>query len=196
MKLIVITRPDFYASEVEQILSLLQHGLEYLHLRKPEATPQEISDLLDQIPSALHPHIVLHEHFALSQQYAVRGVHLNRRHALPPTGFRGEVSRSCHSLEEVKEWKPQCSYLFLSPIFDSISKQGYTAAFSPQQLAEACSQGIIDQQVVALGGVTCERIGTLKAMGFGGAALLGDVWQQPAAQLLPHFLELRKEALR
>ena len=40
MKLIVITRPDFYASEVEQILSLLQHGLEYLHLRKPEATPQ------------------------------------------------------------------------------------------------------------------------------------------------------------
>ena len=196
MKLIVITRPDFYPAEAAQITLLLQQGLDTLHLRKPEATQQEVADLLDQIPASLHPHIVLHEHFELSQRYAVKGLHLNRRHSTPPTDYRGALSRSCHTFEEVSQWKAQCSYLFLSPIFDSISKAGYASAFSPEQLAEARIQGLIDQKVVALGGVTSQHFAQLKAWGFGGAALLGDIWHQPQERFLSHFIETREEAER
>lgn len=74
--------------------------------------------------------------------------------------------------------KPSCDYVFLSPIFDSISKQGYKAAFTPEQIEAA--QGIIDQQVVALGGMSLERVPLVRGMGFGGAAFLGDVWQHAA----------------
>ena len=73
---------------------------------------------------------------------------------------------------------------------------GYGSAFSPAQLAEAGRQGLIDQQVIALGGITSQRFAQLKAWGFGGAALLGDIWNQPQEQFLTHFMETRKEAER
>ena len=71
--------------------------------------------------------------------------------------------------------------VLLSPIFDSISKKGYASAFSPSQLEEAASQGIIDHQVVALGGVTLDKLPLLESWHFGGAAMLGSIWQQPFA---------------
>lgn len=68
-------------------------------------------------------------------------------------------------------------YLSLSPIFDSISKQGYHAAFTLEQLHVAKEQGIIDQRVLALGGVTFDSLADVLAMGFGGAMILGDAWR-------------------
>lgn len=196
MKLIVITRPNLYPAEAAQMTLLLQQGLETLHLRKPTASAHEVAHLFEQIPASLHTHIVLHDHFELSRHYAVQGLHLNGRHPEPPSGYHGQLSRSCHSFAELQQWKAACSYLFLSPIFDSISKEGYGSAFSPAQLAEAGRQGLIDQQVIALGGITSQRFAQLKAWGFGGAALLGDIWNQPQEQFLTHFMETRKEAER
>ena len=87
------------------------------------------------------------------------------------------MSKSCHSLEEVKEWKEKCDYVSLSPIFDSISKQGYHAAFSSTEIEEASRQGIIDKKVLALGGVTFNKIDDVLRMGFGGGMILGDAWK-------------------
>ena len=74
--------------------------------------------------------------------------------------------------------KPTCHYVFLSPIFDSISKKGYKHSFSNKDLEEAGINGIINERVVALGGVTPEYIPQLRAWNFGGAAFLGDVWNR------------------
>ena len=75
------------------------------------------------------------------------------------------------------EWKERCDYVSLSPIFDSISKQGYMSAFTDNDIADASRKGIIDGKVYALGGVTYKRIETVKFMGFGGAMILGDAWK-------------------
>lgn len=88
------------------------------------------------------------------------------------------MSRSCHSLDEVKAWKSHCAYVFLSPIYDSISKQGYRSAFSKQVLLKASAEGIIDQQVVALGGVSYQRLAEVEQLGFGGYAMLGEAWKE------------------
>ena len=135
-------------------------------------------------------------HFELAEAYGAHGIHLNRRHPLPPAHYTGSISCSCHTLQEVVERKAECSYLFLSPIFDSISKEGYGSGFTPQVLQEAKQQGVIDQQVVALGGVSLTKIAQLKEWGFGGVALLGAIWQQPAELFLPHFMQLREEVER
>ena len=66
--------------------------------------------------------------------------------------------------------------MFLSPIFDSISKQGYAAAFTKEELADASRRGVIDERVIALGGVTPKHLGELARIGFGGGAFLGHVW--------------------
>ena len=108
-------------------------------------------------------------------------MHLNARNPAPPEGFRGLVSRSCHTLGEVAEHAADTGYRFLSPIFDSISKSGYRAAFSGEALCEAAAQGIIDTRTLALGGVTPSRLPQVRAWGFGGAALLGCIWRDTSA---------------
>lgn len=94
-----------------------------------------------------------------------------------PDDYSGSRTRSCHTLEEVVRYKAQCDYLFLSPIFDSISKEGYASAFSHQELCLAAREGIIDSRVVALGGVTPELIPYLASLGFGGVAMSGALFK-------------------
>lgn len=178
MKWIVITSPDAVPGEVSFIERLFDHGMDLLHLRKPEADETTYAHLLDAIPEPWHNRIVLHDHFQLTERFALHGVHLNRRNPLPPALWQGSCSASCHSLSEVTAQKPYRDYLFLSPIFNSISKAGYTAAFPEETLLEAALQGIIDQQVIALGGITATHISLLHQWHFGGAAFLGDIWNR------------------
>ena len=195
MKLIVITRPDFFEGEAHWIASLLQAGNFILHLRKPTSTLEEVEALLNEIPAQYHSHIVLHDHFELANRYDLRGVHLNGRHPEPPQDYAGCISRSCHSLQEVEQWKPKCTYVTLSPIFDSVSKEGYQSAFTLHQLKGACSKGLIDEKVVALGGITSDNIRQLRTMGFGGCAVLGTIWQAPTLdEALSRLKQLLAEA--
>lgn len=182
--IIVITLPQFFDGEAEQIVRLLRSSVDLVHIRKPEASLSEVETLIGQIPREYHSRLVLHDHYSLAVKYHLHGVHLNSRNPLPPEGWKGSVSRSCHSLQEVKAWKDRCDYVSLSPVFDSISKQGYRAAFTAVQLAQAYAEGVIDRRVMALGGVTFSRLDEVLGMGFGGAMILGDAWkgrQQPVA---------------
>lgn len=174
---IVITLPYFFDGEAEQIVQLLHSSVDLIHIRKPESKAEEVEKLIMSIPSEYYPRLVLHDHHELAMKYHLHGVHLNGRNPQPPMGWEGSVSKSCHSLEEVKEWKGKCDYVSLSPIFDSISKQGYHAAFSSTEIEEASRQGIIDKKVLALGGVTFNKIDDVLRMGFGGGMILGDAWK-------------------
>ena len=131
--------------------------------------------MLDDLSSDDRHRIVIHDFFELAKPYGLRGIHLNARRSTVLDGWQGHVSRSCHSLEEVKQYKNACDYVFLSPIFDSVSKQGYASAFAYETLKQASGDGIIDGKVVALGGVTPDKISRLRSLNFGGAAMLGCV---------------------
>lgn len=175
MKWLVITSPSFFDGEVSFLKLLLRHGVDLIHFRKPAATAEQCAAVLQCLTPEERSQIVVHQHFQQAVDYSLHGIHLNRRCSEVPAGYNGSVSRSCHSLQEVLEWKPRCQYVFLSPIFNSISKQGYAAAFSEGELAKAAASGVIDSKVYALGGVAPEHIPALKAWHFGGAAMLGCV---------------------
>ncbi|MBQ9560941.1 MAG: thiamine phosphate synthase [Prevotella sp.] len=177
-KVIVITQPFFFEDEAGQIVWLLTEcGVDLVHIRKPDSTAEQVAGLIDAVPSELHHRLVLHDHHHLAVRYKLYGIHLNSRNPLPPEGWQGSASRSCHTLNEVVDWKPKCSYLSLSPIFDSISKMGYKSAFTSEQISEAVRLGIIDHKVFALGGITFDRLSEVEQMGFGGAMILGDAWK-------------------
>lgn len=188
MHFIVITEPQFTDNEAATIAQLLHWGTDLVHLRKPESSADALARLIEAIPPTLHNRLVLHDHFHLSARFALHGLHLNRRNPLLPSGYKGSVSQSCHTLDELKACKPRCNYAFLSPVFNSISKQGYAAAFSPTTLSTARKQGIIDPKVVALGGITAANIGKIKSYGFGGAALLGDIWSRTADKYFEEYV--------
>lgn len=189
MKWIVITSPDFLPGEASFIDCLFRHGIDLLHLRKPDSTIELCRQLLRDIPNEWHNRIVLHDHFQLATEFSLHGVHLNRRNPVAPDNFSGSISRSCHSLEEMVESKPNCDYVFLSPIFNSISKQGYGSAFTPEILEKAAAQGIIDNKVIALGGLSLKCLPQLKAWHFGGAAFLGDIWQRKDSADVEEYLD-------
>ncbi|WP_297242498.1 thiamine phosphate synthase [uncultured Prevotella sp.] len=195
MKWIVITQPDFIPGEALFIDRLFSHGLDLLHLRKPESDIGDCKRLLDEISPEWLPKIVVHDHFELCSEYGLGGVHLNGRNPMPPQGHKGTLSRSCHSMEEIEKYMTCCDYLTLSPIFNSISKQGYMAAFTADQLLAAKSKGLINQKVVALGGVTLHNIPQVKDFGFGGVAVLGDVWQRVGDAYVDDYLYSLRMAL-
>lgn len=195
MRLILITRPDFFSGESELIERMFDGGLPLLHIRKPQATAAEMEHFIASLPEAYRDRIVVHSHYELVPQWGLRGAHLGRGRTLPPDFPAGiPTSYSCHSIEEVVAKKQECAYVFLSPIFNSISKKGYQGAFAQQELSEARRCSIIDEKVIALGGVTAQRLPQLKAWGFGGGAILGTVWQSPdpVAELTKAILSLPK----
>ena len=191
---IVITKPEFFEGEAEQIVQLLDSGrADLVHIRKPlvsladSARGLELAELaglerlerlIQALPDRVYGRLVLHDCFDLALKYQLHGVHLNSRHPQPPEGFKGAISISCHSLKELAECrKKSYAYMSLSPIFDSISKPGYYSAFTVEDIAEARRQGLIDERVMALGGVTFDKIDDVLKMGFGGAMILGDAWK-------------------
>jgi len=176
---IVITQPFFFEGEAERICQLLQRGdVDLIHIRKPDSSYEDMDRLIASLPDRLHRRLVVHDHFQLAQKYSLRGLHLNRRHPLPPPGWQGQLSISCHSIAELEACRRKpYDYMSLSPIFDSISKQGYRAGFSEEVLSDARLRGIIDRRVMALGGVTFGKVSEVQRMGFGGAMILGDAWR-------------------
>ena len=172
MKRIVITREDFAPGEAQAIAAMLAQGIDRMHVRKPGSSRRQTEALLEAIPQTLRQRISLHDHLELAAQYGVGGVHLNSRNSIVPRGFHGLVSRSCHSIDELQR-HAGLDYLFLSPVFDSISKAGYRAAFSLKELSEARRERLIDSHVYALGGVFPGNFAQVENMGFGGAVMAG-----------------------
>ena len=189
MKWIVITSPDFISGEAIFIDNLFLQGLDLLHIRKPDAPLEAYKRFLLQIPKQWYSRIVLHEHFALAEEFGLHGIHLNRRYSVAPNAFHGSISCSCHTIEEVITQKDSKDYVFLSPIFDSISKVGYHAAFSPTSLKQAAIENVIDEKVIALGGLTANNIPLVKEWHFGGVALLGDIWKRMSDPQVDEYLK-------
>lgn len=181
--IIVITSPGYVAEEARKIRQLLASGVDYVHIRKPDSTLREVKDLIEDIPYDMRHRLRLHGHFSLVDEFNLAGVHLNHRNPEPPLNALS-ITRSCHMLSELDDLTA-CSYVTLSPIFDSISKAGYTTHFDLDKIAPT----IGGKHVVALGGVTPRHFASLREHGFYGAAMLGYVWQEDFDRMITNLKE-------
>lgn len=185
-RLIGITLPYFEdsAKEKQIMLSLLEsNSIEYFHIRKPDFDVKQMKQWLEDIPLAFRHRLCLNDHIELAIEFSMGGIHLNRRNNYHiPSGFHGRISRSCHCIAEVEHWKSKTDYVFLSPVFDSISKTDYKSGLSKTELKKAAEEGLIDSKVFALSGVEPAKLPELKAIGFSSAAMMGAVWQETFLQ--------------
>lgn len=184
MKIIAITTPKVIDEDAYIIKSLLDKGVDIVHLRKPESCIDDCRKLLSTLDAEYRASIVIHDYPELYSEFSLRGIHINRNITTLPEGYNGLKTRSCHSLEEVVRYKSEYDYLLLSPIFDSISKVGYRSTFNEDVLQRASTSGIIDSKVIALGGVTLDKISYLKGLNFGGAAMVGAIYNIDALDSL------------
>ena len=134
MELIAITVPYFYTAEASDIANALNSGrFNRVHIRKPGCTEEEMRALIEKIPASLRGRLSLHDAHHLATEYNVGGIHLNSRNPAIPAGWKGKASRSIHSVEEIR--KVTEDYAFLSPVFPSISKPGYSADFDLREIS-------------------------------------------------------------
>ena len=178
----MVTNEDVYL-----IKSLLERGIDIIHLRKPDSGINECRELLKKLTTEEKAKIVIHDYPELYYEFSLKGIHINRNITSLPIDYNGFRTRSCHSFEEIIRFKSEYDYLFLSPIFDSISKVGYMSNFKHEELLETSRNGLIDEKVIALGGVTFDKIPYLKSLNFGGVALSGAIYNKNAIKQLKYL---------
>ncbi len=187
MKLIAITSPQVIDSDALLIKGLCEKGIDFVHLRKPDADISQCRKILAELPESICSRIIIHDFPELYYEFDLKGIHVNKNVTSLPSDYTGFKTRSCHSLDEIIAHRNNFNYLFLSPIFDSISKAGYSSAFSHDVLLQAAHDGIIDKRVIALGGVSLDKLPYLKSLNFGGAAMIGAIYNTQALNSINDF---------
>lgn len=205
--LAVITSPVAVPGEADYLEGLLEAGLEKLHIRKPadkkndrppgdkngDLTPGDVREtLLERLAPRWSSRLVLHggkDAVELARRYKVPQVHGHWHRPWLDDGRPGiAVSASLHSWEEVREVPPGAlEYVFLSPLFDSISKPGYLAGDGLLRRPA----GVAPCRLIGLGGIDADTVGEVIKHGWDGAALLGYIWQQPE-NAVERFRSLKK----
>jgi thiamine-phosphate pyrophosphorylase len=199
VRLIIISSPESFPHEAKIVNQLFEAGMGCFHLRKPGKSEAEVNDLLEQIDSEHHPKISLHQHHFSAAKNSINRLHFTEQdrssakadelEQLRKEGFI--LSTSIHHVEAISEQKA-FDYVFLSPVFNSISKAGYKgfadASFTLQKSSSR-------PKVIALGGIDATNIHQLKTMNFDGAAVLGAIWQEPELAVV-NFKTLQEMCLK
>lgn len=193
MNLIVISNATTTPAEIDVVISLFRDGLEHFHLRKPKASRKQLEAYLEQIPSEFRNRIVLHSHHKLAGKYQLGGIHLGKRHRkktmrnwwrkrslrlLLPNMV---ITRSFHRLSRLLDNELTYSYVFLSPVFEGISKKQHSAGYSVRRLSRILPKHKDD--VIALGGIDESKVQQVIEMGFSGMALWGALWEKKGEEL-------------
>ena len=184
---ILFSYPTKVDDEVALINELMTSGkYDLFHLRKPNWNSDEVINLLSELSEDVRRKTVIHKHNDLVGKFELKGVHLKMNEL---TTNNCQLSTSCHSYEEVDNLEKNfchpefiegkeiraIDYCFLSPIYDSISKQGYEAKFDKKELRVFLKKER-KIKVIALGGITEGNYSEVLQLGFDGAAFLGSVW--------------------
>lgn len=174
MELFLISYDTFFEGEADVINSLLSVHPLTLHLRKPGCTIHDYQRLLDTITPDHYASIMIHEHHQLLDSYDLKGIHYK-------SGYRKNLqhgvytSTSCHSIEELLSLDGQFDQMFISPVFPSISKKGYSGNLNLNLLSDHLQKDH-KSKIIALGGISDNKIDHLKKIGFDACAVLGAVW--------------------
>lgn len=177
--LVLITLEKNNDTEKEQLTQFFERGLSLLHVRKPGISEEELRSWLSGFEDSCLRKMVLHQHHRLAASFSVKGIHLTEHlrskkkelvkyiERYKIGGFT--VSSSFHNPEKMKNEGSLFDYNFLSPVFTSISKDGYEGqGFDVKNLPF---------KTIALGGIKVEEICNAKELGYDGVAILGAVWQ-------------------
>ena len=173
---ILITLPRILKNEAETLAALCGAGVSVIPIRKPEASEPEIEELLKTLQAlgADMSRLTIHYNEPLARKYGLGGVHLRIEELLAGAGEGLRRSCSAHGWTEAERAATDADYVFLSPLFDSISKPGYRSAIDPAEAAERLRRR--KGRIVALGGIRPANIARVRRIGFDGAAVLGAAW--------------------
>ncbi|UCH14282.1 MAG: thiamine phosphate synthase [Bacteroidales bacterium] len=200
MQLVIISNPQDFNNEHILLTELFNAGLEFLHIRKPGYSIKEIKKYIELIPEKFHKNLIVHKYIDLYTDYNLKGIHFSHDNKHLVDEFDEvniQKSMSTHSLNELNNLEG-FDYVFLSPVFNSISKHGYNSMFTPEEITCFFKENPVDTKVIALGGISAENIEAALLMGFDGAAVMGALWnsyfeKRNIDNTINYFIELNRK---
>ncbi len=187
MKLIVISNSGVIENETQIVTKLFEAGLETFHLRKHNLSTSKTRDFIASIPAHFHNRIVIHSHHNLARKFKLKGIHLTKSHKKRKftTWLKIKLIRiknpslilttSYSNIGQLFETdnKYQYDYVFLSPIFDSLSSK-FQGGFTEHSLRSALNKSAF--HVIARGGVDISAVEKAELIGFNGLAFYSSIW--------------------
>jgi len=191
-RLIVISNETDFPGEVTLINELFRSEMRLFHLRKPSWSIDDQRSFLSKIEKQFLSRISVHQHHSTIQEFDLKYYHVKESDRKKnPELIRDKnlkYSTSFHKYSDLQFESNNWDYCFLSPVFDSISKQGYKSL-----LADNFSiTGDFHKKVFALGGVSSENIEEIFNKDFFGAAVLGSVWSD-TNNAVNNFVQLNRK---
>ena len=180
--MILISNPASIENEINLIHQLFKEGLQLLHIRKPEFTELEMKNFIAAIGREFSNQLSLHSHHQLAVEFGIHRIHFTEKkrnetseNCLKDWKKRGfKLSTSIHSMSDFEKLSNVFDYAFFGPVFESISKPKYVSDIDFEK--ELKQKNNNKTTLIALGGITSERIKTALNYGFDDVALLGTIW--------------------
>ena len=186
MKLVLISPSEKRDSEIPFLLNMFEQGLPTYHVRKTKFSTKELRNYILEIPERYHNRLVIHTHHELAMQFNLKGVYISRSHKKRKarTWFRMlwfrlkkrelQVSATIRHTENISDHESKYDYVFLSPVFDSLSGN-FQAGFSEFNIKSALQS--TKTQVIARGGISVGKIQKAHELGFAGVAFYTSIWK-------------------
>jgi thiamine-phosphate diphosphorylase len=194
----ILSRPDF----VPTARGVLEAGGDRiaLHLRGPRTPGRSLYSVarsLKPAAQAVGGKLLANDRVDLALALDLQGAHLGQRSLSPPVarrilGFHRLLGLSVHGIRETEEVPGgMVDFLLVGTIFPSSSHPGVTPG-GLERLREV--QGVTALPLLAIGGITTERVGEAMSAGVHGVAVRGGIWDavDPMAATGGYLLELRK----
>ena len=188
MKVIVISPSKIKENEIAHVVQMFEAGLETYHIRKPKFTTKQMEEYLGRIPKQFHNRIIIHSHHNLARKYNLQGVHYTKKHLeknlrnwwrekmLRLSGSQFIKTTSHGKLASLfDEEDIRFNYIFLSPIFDTITGK-YQSGYYEDSIKSVLQK--TGKKVIARGGIDASRIEKIQELGFYGMALYSSVWDK------------------
>jgi thiamine-phosphate pyrophosphorylase len=156
-------------------------GVDLVQIRERSFEPVTLLDLIARVRQATdttRARVVVNDRVDVALAGDADGVHLpaaappcHRVRTLVPEGFL--IGRSVHSVAEAlaAEEAGGCDYLIFGTVYESTSKPAGHPVAGRDELARVCRS--VRLPVLAIGGITIERIADVAAAGAAGIAAIG-----------------------
>jgi len=162
---------------IPHLQAAVRARVDLIQLREKDLATRELAELAGAavgISRGSATRIVVNDRLDIAMAVGADGIHLGGQSA-PPEAVRRQVGTgfvvgaSCHSLDEALQAEAGgADYLLLGPIFDTPSKRRYGPPLGLDKLSEVAKRTSIP--VLALGGITVERVRTCLESGATGLA--------------------------
>jgi thiamine-phosphate pyrophosphorylase len=158
----------------------IRAGLPAIQLRERDLPTGELLSLAQAVREMAAPRavpLILNDRVDLVLALNLDGVHL-RSDSLPVSSARrllgpGRlIGISTHSIEEIRQANQDgADYIVFGPIFDTPSKRSFGPPLGLDLLAAVCRESTVP--ILAIGGITLERVHDVRRSGAHGVAVIG-----------------------